>query len=192
MKKMLYIKKVYLNAEANWILNLHLLRNKIIWWCGRSLILFYKYPLLLNLFSCHFLVILLIRERWMKAPSAMVSCRSHHYSFSALGMERMWCGVSHNSHITSAAPDWLFSSQPQDLQRFAPRYSCCSEGDCSTPVGSRSAPAKSQSSLSIYDSFLDFFSVCTKSCNSLNVQENPPFGLIYGTFGLLCYKKKWT
>lgn len=36
--------------------------------------------------------------------------------------------------------------------------------------------------------FLTFF-VCTESCNSSNVQKKTQFGLIYGTFGLLCHKE---
>lgn len=73
-------------------------------------------------------------------------------------MERMCCGVSHSSHnVISGSRLALSILASRHAERSPSHYSYCSEEDCVTAVGSRSPPAKSQSLLSIFDCFLDFF-----------------------------------
>lgn len=104
----------------------------------------------------------------------------------------MWCGVSHSSHdVICGSKLALFIPASGLAERSPSPYSYCSEGNCSTPVGScgrQKFTSKSQSLLSIFYCFFDFF-LCNWKLQQLKCPKKPPFRLIYGTFGLLCHKK---
>lgn len=170
--KMLYIRKAYLSAELSskpipsekW-------NNLIVW---EVLDPFLQVStVVVKCFWLLLCIILLIRERWMKAPSAMVLCRSCHYSFSALDMERMWCGVSHSSHNVICSSRWALFVPASGLAEVCPsHYNYCSEGDCSTPVGGQQKSTSKISEFALHiwlPSWL--FSMCSKSCNSSNVKK---------------------
>lgn len=171
MKTTIYVRKAYLNAEADWILILRQLSSKIIWLCEILGPFLYAFITVKCFWLQHHVILLVRRQKWTKTASAVALHKSQHYWFGALGIKRMQREVSLSFHsVTCGSKQALSILASGSTERSPSPYHHCCDTDPRLAGGQQKSTSKIPG-LTHQVCILWPLFMLAESCNSSSVQE---------------------